>query len=304
MKFKKYIFITICFALSQLFISNNLCAQKQKAFRIKEIYAGFRAPEGAVYDQQRDCYYISNVNGNSTEKDNNGFISKIDPANDTFHTTVLLSGSKKYPLHAPKGMAVMGNFLFVADIDSLVICNIKTEKTISRIKIKNAVFLNDIVIDTDKNMFLTDTKMGFLFKIAYPYKKVKHNSIKLRKKVKGPNGLFIHPLTENIWVTSFYSNLLTELLPSNGSIVSQIELPFSGADGICRGISDERLFVSCLKKGYLVRVNPELAKSPEIIKVNKKPLIQPADICYDKTRARIIIPEMKEGRVSIFSIVR
>src|SRR5262245_11205865 len=38
---------------------------------------GFKTPESVRYDPELDVYYISNISGNPSQKDNNGFISKV-----------------------------------------------------------------------------------------------------------------------------------------------------------------------------------------------------------------------------------
>lgn len=41
---------------------------------------GFQTPESVLYDARGDVYLISNINGNPTAADGNGFISKVSPA--------------------------------------------------------------------------------------------------------------------------------------------------------------------------------------------------------------------------------
>jgi hypothetical protein len=48
-------------------------AEPQKAWEA----SGFKQPESAVYDKATGAIYVSNVNGDPTQKDGNGFISKV-----------------------------------------------------------------------------------------------------------------------------------------------------------------------------------------------------------------------------------
>jgi len=41
--------------------------------------AGFLAPESVLHDTAQDIYFVSNINGSPTAKDNNGFISRVRP---------------------------------------------------------------------------------------------------------------------------------------------------------------------------------------------------------------------------------
>jgi hypothetical protein len=51
----------------------------KKLFEIE----GFGFPETVKYDPTLDCFFVSNMVGNSTNKDDNGFISRIDANNPT-----------------------------------------------------------------------------------------------------------------------------------------------------------------------------------------------------------------------------
>ena len=39
--------------------------------------AGFKTPESVKYDAELDVYFATNINGNPSAKDDNGFISRV-----------------------------------------------------------------------------------------------------------------------------------------------------------------------------------------------------------------------------------
>lgn len=41
---------------------------------------GFMTPESVLHDSVADVYLVSNINGTPTDKDDNGFISRVTPA--------------------------------------------------------------------------------------------------------------------------------------------------------------------------------------------------------------------------------
>src|SRR5215213_6618035 len=53
---------------------------------------GFKTPESVRYDADLDTYFVSNINGNPSQKDGNGFISRIDAANTSAMTVVVQGG--------------------------------------------------------------------------------------------------------------------------------------------------------------------------------------------------------------------
>src|SRR5215831_227134 len=78
----------------------------------------FNAPESVLYDPQADIYLVSNINGTPLAKDNNGFISRVSPdSGKVVQLKWIAGGANGVTLNAPKGMGIVGDTLFVADID-------------------------------------------------------------------------------------------------------------------------------------------------------------------------------------------
>lgn len=81
--------------------------------------AGFVHPYGVAVDPKTNLIFVSNMNGPGEKKDDNGFISRLQ-ADGTIMQLKFIDGARgDITLHAPKGMAVIGNFLYVADIDAI-----------------------------------------------------------------------------------------------------------------------------------------------------------------------------------------
>src|SRR5690606_17814694 len=76
----------------------------------------FTGSESALYDAGTDVIYVSNGNTKSGEKDNDGFISVINP-DGTVRDLKWVEGG----LDAPKGMALLQGKLYVTDIDAIKI---------------------------------------------------------------------------------------------------------------------------------------------------------------------------------------
>lgn len=122
---------------------------------------GMKVPESVKYDAELDVYYVSNINGNPSQKDGNGFIARVR-ADSTNVMTMLVEGGKNgATLNAPKGMALHGDTIFVADIDVVRAFDRKTGAVIGNYAAKGATFLNDVVMTPDGNVYITDT--GIIF---------------------------------------------------------------------------------------------------------------------------------------------
>src|SRR5689334_13018222 len=81
----------------------------------------FETPEGIAVDPDDRSYFVSNINGGPTEKDANGYISKIASNGSIVIQKYIGGGKGGLVLHAPKGMVVLGRRLYVADIDTVKI---------------------------------------------------------------------------------------------------------------------------------------------------------------------------------------
>lgn len=110
-----------------------------------------KTPESVVYDVERDVLYISNINGSPMGKDGNGFISRLSKDGDIL-TLEWVTG-----LNAPKGAAIVGNTMFVSDIDELVAIDIESGGIVERYPVQGSIFLNDVAADDSGNVYISDS---------------------------------------------------------------------------------------------------------------------------------------------------
>jgi len=120
----------------------------------------FLKPESAVYDQKREIIYISNVNGEFLARDGNGFISTIKPNGD-IDVLKWVSG-----LDNPQGMGLHKGKLYVADIDKVVRIDVNEAKIEKVFKIDGAIFLNDISIDKNGDVYVSDCRTNKIHSIV------------------------------------------------------------------------------------------------------------------------------------------
>ena len=105
---------------------------------------GLAVPESVLHDVEQDVYLVSNINGGPVERDNNGFISRVSPEGKVLELKFIEGGKGDTKLSAPKGMAIVGDTLYVTDIASVRVFDRKTGKPKGRIGAGGATFLNDI----------------------------------------------------------------------------------------------------------------------------------------------------------------
>lgn len=119
---------------------------------------GFSTPESVLWDAAQAVWFVSNINGSPSARDGNGFISRLtsDGAVDSLHW--VLSGRGGVLLNGPKGLAIVGDTLWVTDIDAVRGFNRKTGAPVASVEFGNqAKFLNDIAAGPDGTLYITDT---------------------------------------------------------------------------------------------------------------------------------------------------
>lgn len=128
-----------------------LVAAQQKGVTEAWSLDGFSAPESTVYDPERQEIYVSNVVGDPLAKDGLGFISRVSPDGEMLELEWVTG------FQAPKGLALDGATLYVADIGHLVAVDTGTGEVTGKWAAQEGDLLNDITIDDKKRIFVSGT---------------------------------------------------------------------------------------------------------------------------------------------------
>jgi DNA-binding beta-propeller fold protein YncE len=163
-----------------LLMGLGLSSSAQTLTKIWSVSEGIKTPESVLFDANSNKIYVSNIDGNPSEKDGNGFIALLD-VNGKMNRLHWVTG-----LNAPKGQAIYHGNLYVADIDELVVISIKEAKITDRIKIENAKFLNDVTVSEDGTIFISDSQDNKI----YTFADGKSTLWSEDKILKGCNGLW------------------------------------------------------------------------------------------------------------------
>src|SRR5260370_11137467 len=137
-------------------------ATSSRATKVATV-VGFLTPESVLHDSAQDIYFVSNINGGPLTKDNNGFISRLRPDGAIEVLKFIEGGRAGVTLNAPKGLALLGDTLWVADISVVRAFNARTGAPVDSVKLDSlgAVFLNDIAIAPNGAIYVTDTGIRF-----------------------------------------------------------------------------------------------------------------------------------------------
>ncbi|HET8678501.1 MAG TPA: SMP-30/gluconolactonase/LRE family protein, partial [bacterium] len=121
------------------------------------VEGGFQTPESVRYDARADVYLVSNINGKPTDTDGNGFISRVSPAGKILALKWIDGTKQGVTLNAPKGMALAGTTLYVADITAVRMFDRSSGRFKGSIEIPGSTFVNDLAVGSDGSIYLTDS---------------------------------------------------------------------------------------------------------------------------------------------------
>jgi DNA-binding beta-propeller fold protein YncE len=260
--------------------------------------AGFQTPESVKWDSTQDVYFVSNINGVPNAKDGNGYISRLGPAGMVTDSAFIKG------LNAPKGMALVHDTLWVADIDQVRAFDAHTGAPVATVPVPGAIFLNDIAAAPDGSLYVTDTAVHFgangtmehpgtdqIFRIA-PDRKV---SVAIKSdSLHRPNGITWDAANQRFIVVPFGGSSLLAWKPGETTVTS-LATGVGGFDGV-EIAHDGAIWVTSWADSSVYRfANGQGTKA-----INGVP--SPADIGYDAKRNRVLVPIFTGNRVEIWQL--
>jgi hypothetical protein len=253
----------------------------------------FQTPESILVDAKRDEYLVTNINGNPTATDNNGFISRVAPDGKISELKWLEGGKNGVTLNAPKGMALVGNTLYVADLDVVRVFNRNTKRSLGAIPVPGATFLNDLTSDKAGNVYVSDSGLTPEFKPSGSAAVYKIGiSRKVTQIAKGdalalPNGLFA--AANGALVVAPFGSKDVYNLGSDGKQSTLATLPGGSLDGI--EFFAGAYYVSSWETSSVYKIKDGAFS----VVIDKVP--SPADIGIDAKRGHLLIPVFNENRL-------
>ena len=154
-----------------------------KTFELVEVWRTdtlLLVPESVIYDKENDVIYVSNMNYEPRKKDGNGFISKLSTDGE------ILDLKWVGDMSSPKGLAIYEGRLYVSDVDEVIIIDIATGEIIERVHIEGSKMINDISINEEGDVYVSDSDDNCIFLIS--------NGVVsewLAEGLNAPNGLLI-----------------------------------------------------------------------------------------------------------------
>ncbi len=263
---------------------------------------GFMTPESVLHDSVADVYLVSNINGTPTDKDDNGFISRVTPTGEIEQLKWIDGAAPAVTLHGPKGLAVKGDTRYVADIDCVRRFLRTSGAPAGEICFRGATFLNDIAMDVSGTLYVTDSGLNPDFSPSgtdaiWRFSPDGQTS-KLQQgdSLGHPNGIAFND--QDGYVVTFGSGEIYQFGPDNKRRVVLPGASGRALDGIVFTNDGGYAFSSWGDSAvYVVTGQGATSKLLEHAEADS-----PADIGYDAKRNRILVPLFTPNKVVIKQI--
>lgn len=258
-----------------------------------QVVKGFKNPESVVADKAGNIY-VSEIG--EFGKDGDGQISVIGP-----------DGKRKVfaqGMDDPKGLALVGDDLYVADKDRILKVGKDGKWTVLVDKTAFPAlpqFLNDLEPDfAGKYLYVSDSgdifnqggTTGAIYRMILATGKVdtviNHQQ---DARIKAPNGLWMDDTGETLIYVDYASGVLYKLDLLNRHLI-ELANGFGGGDGIALG-ANKKLYISDYNSGKVFSLSIE-----DEVKLEMEGFQSAADIGVTRDGKTLLIPDMKAGTVT------
>jgi DNA-binding beta-propeller fold protein YncE len=263
----------------------------------QQTVTGFEAPESVI--RSGDKLYVSNIGGVKADPmalDSNGFISELSTDGKIINRKF-----QKAVLHGPKGLAIVKDVIYTADINRVVGFNIHSGEPVFEVGI-DAKLLNDLCRVDDTHICVSETMSGRVLLIDLTDK-----STHFLGTITGANGVTYDEKKGVLYAVGMGPNMtggkmyMKELKNSDTVFT---ELPNSPT-GIFDGLElydDSHLLTSdwvsfTAKNGRLI-VYDLVNHNSRIYEVDAGP----ADITFDRASGTVYIPQMLKNSLLILKM--
>lgn len=134
-------------------------AQTHRLEKIWETDTIVAVPESVLPDLKKNILYVSLIDGGSWDADGKGGVAKMSPDGKNYNGTWVTG------LNAPKGMGIVGNRLYVADISDVVVIDLDKGKIEKKIAIDSAKGLNDVAVSGKGIVYVSDSRTAKVWRI-------------------------------------------------------------------------------------------------------------------------------------------
>lgn len=249
-----------------------------------ETEAVFKSPECIIVNSAENCFYVSNINNRSSdEKDGDGFISKVSLDGKILELEWITG------INDPRGMSLIEDTLWVADIDELIKISVSSATILEKIKIDGATALNDISIDeSTQKLYTSDFRGNKVFTLE------NFNTQGASIEINKPNGLLT--FNQQLFVGTFDAENTLSVINENAK--ETIWSAECKIDGLAMYQEPDALLLSNYD-GQLLILDKTSQSTTLLIKTEKHKV---ADFAFVPDQSMVIIPALDINKVLAYKI--
>jgi DNA-binding beta-propeller fold protein YncE len=244
--------------------------------------SSLKVPESVLFDKAGQVLYVSNIDGtNPWEADGKGSIGKVGLDGKVI-AAEWVSG-----LHGPKGMGMFNGKLYVADLGNIVVIDIAAGKIEKSIPIEGATGLNDISIDPNGVIYVTEYLAKKLYKVSNEKAEL------IAENLTQPNGVLYH--NNELFLLDGTGMFKVNADKSMAKIADGME---GGLDGL-ENIEGNNFIISCWE-GALWHVNTDGTK--HLLMDTRAEKRSTADIGFDPATKTVYVPTFFRNTVVAYEL--
>lgn len=261
----------------------------------------YDAPDQATWHAPSNSWFVSNLGGGiSLESDSYGWITRTDAQGNI--TDPFWIG-KEEGMHAPSGMIATEKYLYACDREGVHQIDIAKREITAFYPLPDGEFVNDVAIDQDGDLYVSDFFANRIYKIAPATGQVE---VWLdTERLLTPDGLYMEddqlivacwgPLsTPGTFETSRPGDLLSIDLETKEikTLVSEV----GNLEGITK--AGKHYYITDWASGKLLKVNPKKQSVTEVI----TGLSHPTDPGYSEELGVLAFPQHSTNQVLFINL--
>lgn len=274
---KRIIFLALALAIG----GHTQAQNKHQLVKLWQTDSVVAVPESVLIDYKEKILYVSEIGpGNASAFDQNGGVGKLSMDGKIVDLNWVTG------LHSPKGLARIGNELYVADLTELVVIDIKKGKIIKKYPVEGAGMLNDVTASDKGVVYFSDSRTKKIHQI------VNQQLSTYMENVAGVNGL--KAIGDELYILGgkrFFK------VDANKKETDIAQLP-QGGDGLEPvGNGD---FLATSWGGYIFYVSKD--GKVETLLDSHEPRVNTADLAYDPTKKILYVPSFYNKIVTAYQL--
>jgi len=281
---QKYILIIF------LFLQFSVFSQEKTEPELIAEVEGLAHPESIVYDEARDNLYVSVM---ADKEEGDGSIAIVSPEGQIKNAEFVTG------LNNPKGIALHENKLYVSDVTFLYEIDLDSGKILNKYTGENARSLNDVAIDQEGNVYVSDMGNSSIYKLD---RKGNFEEWLNTSELQTPNGLLFNE--GDLYIAGWASDATKDSenpmggfmkMANSSDSIEKLTKELGNLDGIQK-YDDDSFLVSAWNSGDIYKIS-KAGDVKSILKVEKSV----GDILYVREKNMLALPMNFQNKLMIYS---